>query len=340
MKKLLVLLLILLACSMPIEKKIGLLKFPKASSNTSSELENNKKFQLGRLLFYDGILSADSSISCSSCHSSYNSFAHPGHSLSHGIRELSGDRNAPALINLAWQKTFMWDGAITRLDAQALAPIHHPREMASSLDSVLSRINQKWYYKELFFAATGDSVARTQSFLQALLAFQVQLISNHSKYDSVQDGLSQFSKQEKKGYLLFKQHCKTCHQEPLFTNHQFENNGLAVDPILQDVGRYKITKDPKDSFKFKVPTLRNLKYTHPYMHDGRFKTLQQVIHHYTDGLIRYSNLSVSLQNRIQLSAIEQTDLIAFLLTLNDRDFVYNPMYSFPKKYYFEKITKQ
>ncbi len=299
-------------------------------------IQNFKKVELGRQLFYDPILSQDSTISCASCHSPFNAFAHTDHDLSHGIYDSIGTRNAPALFNLAWHKLFMWDGAINHLDVQALAPISHPGEMAEDISHVVKKLNRSNFYRNKFDAIYKDKRITGERLLKCLSEFQLTLISANSKYDSVMLGKSTFTDQENKGYLLFKRNCNSCHQEPLFSSFEFENNGLAVDTSLNDFGRYKITKQPKDSLLFKVPSLRNLKYTFPYMHDGRFERLREVLNHYSNGIVNSPTLSSRLRNGIALNSREKTDLLAFLRTLNDQKFVFEKKYGFPKKRSKEK----
>ena len=290
-----------------------------------------EKVELGRALFYDPLLSKDNSISCNSCHSQFTAFAHVDHALSHGIDNLIGTRNAPALMNLAWQKSFMWDGAINHLDMQPLAPIANEKEMASNIDSVVKKLQRTKLYPTLFLKAFGDSIITGEHTLKAISQFMLTLISNNSKYDSVMRKQATFTQQEKKGYKLFKINCSGCHLEPLFTNQQFENNGLYVDATLNDIGRMKITLAPNDSLKFKVPSLRNIEFSYPYMHDGRFKKLSDVLNHYTSGIYQSKTLSKKLETPILLSSYDKVDIISFLLTLTDRNFLFKTDYSFPKE---------
>jgi cytochrome c peroxidase len=146
----------------------------------------------------------------------------------------------------------------------------------------------------------------------------------------VKEGIENFTEQESKGYELFKTNCSSCHTEPLFSNYQFANNGLGVDSTLNDFGKWNITKKSSDSLKFKIPSLRNLSYSFPYMHDGRFKKLNHVLNHYTKEIIESPTLAPELKKGISLSSDEKTDLIAFLLTLNDKNFVFNSDFQYPK----------
>jgi cytochrome c peroxidase len=140
-----------------------------------------------------------------------------------------------------------------------------------------------------------------------------------------------FTEKEEKGYTIFKKHCASCHTEPLFTNDQFYNNGLKVDTLILDYGRYRVTLQSTDSLKFKVPTLRNIEYTFPYMHDGRFKRLSQVINHYTSGIVDTPTLAAELKFPIQLNSNEKVELINFLLTLSDKSFLFDQKYGYPKE---------
>lgn len=303
--------------------------FPTPTYDLDKSPISKSKVELGRALFYDPILSADQTISCASCHSPYNAFAHTDHDLSHGIGDAIGTRNAPPLFNLAWNQSFMWDGAINHLDMQSLSPISHPDEMGETLEHVVTKLQASSFYPSLFNSAFGDSTITGQQVLKALSQFQLTLVSANSKYDQVQKGETQFTEQEQKGYLLFQQNCNSCHKEPLFTNGLFANNGLAVDTTLNDYGRWMITKQTKDSLQFKIPSLRNLTYTYPYMHDGRFRKMREVLNHYTNSTSQ--NDLRDDRTKLRLTSNEKTDLIAFLLTLNDADFVFDQKHQFPRK---------
>lgn len=284
---------------------------------------------LGRKIFYDPLLSKDCTVSCANCHLSYSAFTHVDHRLSHGIGDSIGNRNSLALMNLAWNKSFMWDGSVHNLDMQALAPITDPKEMGNSLDIVIQRLKDSDYYSTEFNNIFGDEVT-VPKLLKVLAQFQLTLISANSKYDQVMRGDTAFTVKEESGYKLFLKHCNHCHTEPLFTNGDFANNGLTPDPLLMDLGRYSITKDPQDSFKFRVPTLRNISYSKPYMHDGRFRSLKSVINHYTLQNVNATTIDTTLKMGIYLSKKERIDLLAFLLTLSDKEFVFNQEFAFPK----------
>ena len=286
--------------------------------------------KLGKMLFNDPILSRDGSISCSSCHLQQTGFTHIDHDLSHGIEGRIGTRNAPALINLAWNKHFHWDGGVNNLEVQALNPIENPAEMDEKMENVIAKLQQREYYKLLFKKAFGDEKITSQRVLKALAQFTVQLQSSNSKYDQVKRNEATFSSQEANGYTLYQRHCAGCHIEPLFSSDSFENNGLPVDTTLQDYGRVKITSLEKDVLRFKVPTLRNIQFTFPYMHDGRFKTLTEVIKHYNT-IQPNQHTAVALSKPMQLSDKDRVDLVVFLQTLTDKTFLFNPRYAYPKK---------
>jgi cytochrome c peroxidase len=285
---------------------------------------------LGKVLFYDPILSLDSSTSCSSCHSPYNAFSHTDHSLSHGIDNKIGFRNAPTLVNLAYQPIFMWDGAINHLDMQSLAPITNPDEMNESIEHVVSKLNHQSFYRLLFKNAFNDSLITGAKTLKAIAAFMASIESKSSKYDLVMNGNDVFTDQEKNGFTLFSKHCSSCHTPPLFTNYSFQNNGLLPNSALNDGGRIRQTKNTNDSLKFKVPTLRNIEFTFPYMHDGRFKTLTEVLNFYIGSSHKNPMMANELKSVSNLSSYEKVDLIAFLLTLSDRRFLFDKRYAYPK----------
>jgi cytochrome c peroxidase len=290
-------------------------------------------FELGRKLFYDPSLSVDSTVSCASCHLQYTAFTHVDHAVSHGINGRKGTRNAPALVNLAWNKHFHWDGGVNHLDAQGLNPIEHPTEMGNSLKEVIRRLESDPAYKNGFNRTFGEGPITSSNLLKALSQFTIQLVSANSKYDQVmrkEEGVA-FSEQERRGLHIFRKHCSTCHQEPLFNANFFASNGLTPDSLLNDLGRFQVTLLPKDKYLFKVPTLRNIAYSYPYMHDGRFQKLKDVINYYSSGInSNAKNLHQSLKKPKKFSEIEKKDLLAFLLTLTDQAFLRNKDFSFPR----------
>lgn len=302
--------------------------WPKPTYNFKKKPLDPVKIDLGRKLFYDPILSKDNSISCASCHLSYTAFTHVDHALSHGIGDSIGRRNSPVLINLAWSKLFMWDGAVNHMDVQALAPITNPLEMGEELNHVIEKLRGQAIYRQKFYQAFGDSTITGEHLLLAMAQFQLTLVSDQSKYDEVMRGDALFSDMEKAGFELFNKHCDECHTAPLFTNHSFESNGLAIDSTLNDYGRYEITQNQKDSLKFKVPTLRNIEFSKPYMHDGRFQSLSQVMKFYSSAE-KNQQVHPSLEN-LKLTDNEQREIIAFLKTLTDKKFLFNKEFAYPR----------
>jgi cytochrome c peroxidase len=304
--------------------------WPKPHYNFKGNPLTEEGILLGRHLFYDPILSRDQTISCASCHLQATGFAHVDHELSHGIENRIGTRNALSLQNLAWNESFMWDGGINHLDVQSLAPITHPMEMDASLELVIKRLTESPKYTALFQKAFPEKPISSPLVFKALSQFMVTLVSANSKYDQQKRGEYQFTTSEAKGYLLFQNHCGSCHREPLFSSTTYENNGLPVDPDLHDIGRMKITQNPADSLRFRVPTLRNIQFTFPYMHDGRFQNLNQVIKHYNSGIIPHKTLSKPLLKPMHLSADDRVDLESFLRTLTDQEFLRNSKFNYPK----------
>jgi len=282
-------------------------------------------FQLGKKLFYDGRLSKDGNFPCASCHQQFGAFASYDHDLSHGYNNTFTTRNAPGLFNLAWMPSFHWDGGVNHIEVQPLSPITAPNEMAENLDSVLRKLRKDTMYLRLFKAAFGTPEISSQRMLKALAQFTGSIVSADSKYDKVQRGEATFTPGELNGYNFFKANCAACHKEPLFTDYSFRNNGLALNPFLNDYGRMKITGNKADSLKFKVPSLRNVMLTFPYMHDGRLYSLGAVIDHYRSGIITTQpTLDPLLVNRISISNKEKNELIYFLNTLTDTTMTHAP----------------
>lgn len=281
--------------------------FQKPSKYTSSA-----GFVLGRALFYDPILSADSSISCASCHLSYTAFAHVDHPTSHGVDNRIGKRNAPGLFNLAWRSNFHWDGGVLNLSGQAINPLTHPDEMGESLAHVLEKLNAQAIYKQYFKRVYKQRKIQTWMLLDALQQFTIALVSNNSPYDRVQKKESTFTLQQASGFQLFQNYCNHCHEAPLFFSNRFEKNGIAIDS--SDLGRYQITGLVADQGKFRVPTLRNISHSFPYMHDGRMRSLKEVLRHYGQ--------------QLNLNDTQQKDIIAFLKTLTDNTFLTNAKFQY------------
>ncbi len=286
---------------------------------------------LGRTLFYDARLSRDSSIACAECHSQPYAFSHHGHDVSHGIDNGVGTRNALAVQNLAWNPSFFWDGGVADLDLLPIVPIQDHAEMGNTMANVVGMLQRDKQYPARFKAAFGTDDVTSARMLQALSQFMLTLVSSNSHYDKHirNEAGGTFTPAELAGEQLFTQKgCVKCHAGPLFTDYSFRNNGLSL-AYNQDEGRAKITEQAEDQYKFRVPTLRNVAQTFPYMHDGRFVSLEAVLKHYATGVYATSNLDPLLINKsgkpgIPLTAIEQAQLIAFLKTLTDESFLTSP----------------
>ncbi|MGH2563941.1 MAG: cytochrome-c peroxidase [Ginsengibacter sp.] len=304
--------------------------WPKPLSNIfANNPLTEEGFQLGRKLFYDGRLSKDGNFPCASCHQQFAAFATYDHDFSHGFNNQFTTRNAPPLFNLAWSKLYHWDGGVNHIELQALSPMTAPNEMAENIDSVLKKLRRDTSYQRMFKEAFGSNLINSQRMLKALAQFVGSLVSSDSKYDRVKRGEDKFNSAEEHGYELFKARCNTCHKEPLFTDYSFRNNGLTVNDFLKDYGRMKITGNPADSLKFKVPSLRNVSVTFPYMHDGRLYSLYKVIDHYSKGIQQSATLDSSLRKGIPFTDEEKTDIVYFLHTLNDTAFERNKRFSQP-----------
>lgn len=285
-------------------------------------------FQLGKKLFYDGKLSKDGNFPCASCHQQFAGFATFDHDFSHGFNNSFTTRNAPGLFNLAWMTNMHWDGGINNIEVQPLAPLTAPNEMAENIENVLNKLRNDAAYPQLFAAAFGDPQINSQRMLKALAQFMGSMISANAKYDKVIRGETTFTTSEQNGYNTFKQKCASCHTEPLFTDNSFRNNGLTLNADLLDVGRMQITGNPEDSLKFKVPSLRNVQLTFPYMHDGRIALLSQAIEHYRTGVEKNQpTLDPLLANGIGMTDNEKFELLLFLNTLTDTEFVNNPRFA-------------
>lgn len=276
-----------------------------------SKYTSKHGFELGRALFYDPNLSADSSISCASCHLSYTAFAHVDHPTSHGISNRIGRRNAPALFNLAWRSHFHQDGGVSNLSSQALNPLTHPDEMGSDLKLLVAKLNANNLYRAAFKKIYRAKAIETWMLLDAFQQFTIALVSKNSFFDRVQKNEVEFNAQQASGFHLFENYCSRCHTAPLFFSNRFESNGIANS---NDLGRFEITGLPADKHLFRVPSLRNITHTFPYMHDGRYKNLNEVLAHYG----KYMHLTNH----------QQKDIIAFLKTLTDTNFITNPKYQF------------
>ena len=286
-------------------------------------------FELGRRIFYDTRLSRDNTISCASCHQQFAAFANINHIVSHGVDSKIGTRNSPGLFNLAWQPAFFWDGGVNHIESQPINPIENLVEMDLKIDSVVARLGADADYKARFGKVFGDEAVSSQRIFKALAQFMGAMVSSNAKWDKVQRGETSFTATENAGQLVYVQHCATCHQAPLFSDFSYRNNGLKPIPGADDSGRMHITHNIADLHKFKVPSLRNLQYSPPYTHDGRFATIDEVLDHYDHGIQPSASLDPALQNGIQLTSQERSDLKAFLATLNDETFVKDKRFAQP-----------
>ncbi|XZF12708.1 cytochrome-c peroxidase [Chitinophagaceae bacterium MMS25-I14] len=293
--------------------------------------DNNKLttagFELGRKIFFDPRLSRDSSVSCGSCHQPFAAFAQLDHPVSHGFNNLLGNRNSPALFNLSWHSSFFWDGGVNHIESQPINPMQNPVEMNETIGEIVQMLQADADYKARFKSAFGDENVNSQRIFKALAQFMCMLVSSNSKYDHYIRGESggSMTTSELNGLQLYKANCSGCHKDPLFSDFSYRNNGLKPTAV-NDSGRAHVTRDPADMYKFKVPSLRNLKYTPPYMHDGRFNTLDSVLAHYDHGIYQSPTLDPALQNGIHFTAQEKQDLLNFLNTLNDETFVKDPRF--------------
>lgn len=287
-------------------------------------------FQLGRKLFYDGRLSRDGNFSCASCHQQYAGFANFDHDFSHGFNNSFTNRNAPGLFNIAWMQRLHWDGSITHIEVQPLAPISAPNEMAEEINHVLDKLRADTTYLRMFKAAFGTTEISAPRMMKAIAQFVGSIVSCNSKYDKVKKKQAFFTATEELGYSVYKTHCSSCHPEPLFTDNSFRNNGLPLSATHPDAGLAKVTGLASDSFKFKVPSLRNVALTVPYMHDGRFSSISEVIDHYQQGINQQSaTLDSLLRKPLRLSTLEKNALGYFLNTLTDTALIRNPRYTAP-----------
>jgi cytochrome c peroxidase len=321
--------LMLTSCQKTIEKpSLTFVKpahFPEPTYKLGNNPINREGFELGRKLFYDGMLSRDGSISCGSCHQQASAFTHHGHDISHGINDRLGSRNAPPVMNMAWATSFFWDGGVHDLDLFAIAPIENPVEMDETFANVVKKIKNHPDYPALFQKAFGDSEVTSARVLKALSQFQLMLVSAESRYDKFRLGdKSALNVDEAAGLELVKTKCGNCHTGELFTDNSFRNNGIQH---FRDLGRQNITLNESDKFKFKVPSLRNIAKTAPYMHDGRFLNLDAVLEHYRNGVKQSINLDPSVKNGIAMTDDEKRQIIAFLNALTDDSFLKNPEFA-------------
>ena len=295
--------------------------------------------KLGRKLFYENKLSGDNTMNCASCHFQDHAFADPA-PFSTGIDGLQGGRSAMPIWNMAWNydNKFFWDGRVDQIEGQALKPVVDPVEMHAVWPNVVAKLQADSEYPTLFKQVFGTEIIDSNLVVKAIAQFERTLISGNSKFDKYLKGESQLTPSELNGYNIFMDEsggdCFHCHGDatnPLWTDNRFHNNGL--DATHSDLGLGAVTGDANDNGKFKTPSLRNLIYTAPYMHDSRFATLDDVINFYSLELQYSSTIDPLMKNvgagGVQLNPQDRIDLKAFLLTLTDEDFVTNSKYSNP-----------
>lgn len=308
--------------------------FPPIEQNLSGNYPTEIGVKLGRRLFYDPQLSRNNTISCAHCHQQPYAFTHHGHVFSHGIDNQFGTRNAPAIQNLIFQPHYFYDGAAVSLRMLSIVPIHNPVEMDSNLQEIETKLKNDPDYVRLFNIAFDGEGITSGNILDALAQFMTIMISADSRYDHYvrkEEG-GNLTDMEMEGLAVFKQKCAACHATDLFTDNSFRNNGLAINPLLNDVGLAHVSGFESDKYKFKVPSLRNVELTAPYMHDGRFMSLEAVLDFYDQGVQKTPNLDPLLQENgylgIPLTEEEKKAIVAFLKTLTDQSFIENPLFYF------------
>jgi len=293
-----------------------------------------ERVALGKALFFDKQLSINNAQSCADCHAPEKAFT-DGRRTARGAEGEFGTRNSMPLFNLAWKKEFFWDGRAKNLREQVLQPIQNPIEMHQSLTNLCTKLRatDKTDYAKLFSAAFGSPEITAEKISLALETFLLTLTSFNAKFDRVLRGEEKFTAEEQRGFELFSTEydprrgqfgadCFHCHGGPLFQSQSFANNGLDSD--FSDLGRANVTGKDSDKGKFATPSLRNVALTAPYMHDGRFQTLEEVVEHYTTGMKRSATLDPNLAKHpdggVPLSDVDKRALAAFLKTLTDAQF--------------------
>lgn len=303
--------------------------------------------KLGRMLFYETQLSKDNSISCGSCHIQQDGFSDPAQ-FSAGVDGSLGKRQAMPIFNMLWHTNeFFWDGRAHLLRDQSLLPIQDELEMKETLENVVAKLSATSEYPAQFMRAFGDDEITSERMSLAMEQFMNSIISNQSKYDKFLDGTLTLTESEERGRVLYFAEynpgfpeqsgadCAHCHGGNNFDNNRYMNNGLDADANQTDKGRELATGNASDRAKFKVPSLRNVAITAPYMHDGRFQTLEEVVDHYDHGIVISETvdpaLAYSAQTGLQLTAQDKTDLINFLKTLTDEAMIADERFSDPFK---------
>ncbi len=319
---------LVLACKGPVDETPYDLSIPAGFPNPEIPADNaltQARVALGKRLFYDKILSRDQSISCNSCHIQELAFS-DGKVKSLGVEDRIGRRNAPALYNLAYLKAVNRDGGVPKLDLQAIVPIEDHAEMDLSIDSAANRLNADPSYKIAFANAYGE-VATPFTITRALGSFIRILISGNSPWDRYRNGdMSALSPEAIKGRNLFfspRVRCMTCHSGFNLTDNSFSNIGLYEE--YPDKGRSRVTINPEDAGKYRVPSLRNVALTAPYMHDGSMETLEEVMAHYVQGGANHPNKDINIFP-LDINEEEQKAILAFLESLTDESFLQNPAF--------------
>lgn len=298
---------------------------------------------LGRMLFYEKRMSKDGTQSCASCHMQAFAFTDTAR-FSTGVRGLKGGRQAMSVFNMAWHSNeFFWDGRAHLLRDQSLMPIQDELEMDETLDNVVLKLSLDQDYRDQFMRAFGSEEINAEKISLALEQFMNSIVSSNSKYDRYLNGEETLTESEERGrYLFFTEYspffpeksgadCAHCHGGDNFENDSYMNNGLDSD--FDDLGREKVTANAENRGEFKVTSLRNIALTAPYMHDGRFSTLEEIVEHYNSGLKPSATLPAELERTrekgLQLSEEDKKALVAFLKTLTDDDLVSDSRYSDP-----------
>ena len=301
--------------------------FPVMSIPSDNPFTEEKAL-LGRYLFYDTRFSRDFSTSCGSCHFQELAFSDPKR-VSVGVDGRTGKRNAPSLTNVGYSTSFFWEGGVPTLEQQAVVPIIHPDEMDMNTDSLVIRLEGEPVYDELFRNAWGDSEITIERITKSISTFERSLVSANSIFDRYRQGeVGVYSESAKRGQELFFNEtgdCFHCHGGYNFTDNAFHNNGLTA---TEDQGRFELTQNQLDRGKFKTPTLRNIEVTAPYMHDGRFTSLEEVVNHYNQGGAGHPNSSPLLRP-LGLSDQDVQDLVEFMKSLTDDEFLRDTTLSNP-----------
>lgn len=292
-----------------------------ASQERNSKPLPKTKAELGKLLFFEPIISLDSSVSCSSCHIPSHLFADTS-AFSKGVGGKLGHRNTPSVTNMASRSIFFWDGRATSLEEQSLDPIRDPIEMNLAVSEAVKRLQQNKFYQEAFFSIYQRSEIDSIMLGEALAAFEKTLETTFTPFDKFMDGDSTaISVSAMRGQIIFneKGNCFDCHFGPDFTGDEFKNIGLFNAQQLNDSGRYSVSKNSVDLGKFKVPGLRNVELTAPYMHNGMFETLEEVVEYYNnpDFFVPNHQNRDTLIKPLNLNNQEKQDLVAFLKTLHN-----------------------